>query len=49
MNVSQLGWQYQEKIILFHAIKITSNTEDSIPHILLLAKDVLQWTEECDS
>lgn len=37
-----------KKKILFHAIKITSNVEHSIPYILLLEKDVLQWTEECD-
>lgn len=30
------------KIILFHAIKITSNMAKSIPYILLFAKDALQ-------
>lgn len=31
------------KIILFHAIKITSNTVKSIPYILLFTEDALQW------
>lgn len=39
----------KKKKFLFHAIKITSSMEQNIPHILLLEKHVLQWTEEFDS